>query len=233
MPAAHLDTGTTYPVLVAGRSEVRQVQVTSSTGTPQAIADGGTVTLYDVAGTSRGTGTTSGGGVTYTVSSSCPDGPAVEVWSVTAGGVAYTFRVGVLVGKADLPCPISDDALEQQIAALGTYPDGETTWAKWRNRGWDRVIRDLVRRQGTASLWDPAAVYDAALASCMAVVLRTAAGYGAQPWADLAAEWERRYQHEIDRVILRLDTDSDQAPDTDPLRQSTGVAIGERPTVVG
>ena len=67
----------------------------------------------------------------------------------------------------------------------------------------------------------------------MAAVLQTAAAYGAQPWADLAVEWERRYQHEIDRVILRLDTDADQAPDTDPMRQATGVAIGERPGVVG
>lgn len=222
MPAAHIDT-IGYPILVKGRSETRRVSMTDLVGSSLSIADGGTVTLYDVAGTSRGSGTTSSGACTYTVSSDCPDGPAVEVWAVTAGGTSHTFRVDVMVGKADLPCPVTDDALKQRISALGTYPSGETTWAKWRNRAWERVLRDVAARHASLSLWAPGAIYDAALAACMAAVLGEAASYGAQPWADLAAQWEHRYSVEIDRIAIRLDTDSDQAPDTGPLFQSAGL----------
>jgi len=227
MPAAHIDT-IGYPILVRGRSETRRVSMTDLVGSSLSIADGGTVTLYDVAGTSRGSGTTSSGACTYTVSSDCPDGPAREIWSVTAGGTAYIFPVGVMVGKVDLPCPVTDDALKQRVSALGVYPSGETSWVKWRNRAWERVLREVAIRQGSLSLWDPSVIYDAALAACMAAVLEEAASLGAQPWGDLAAAWEQKYQQEVDRVVVRLDTDTDQAPDTDPRAQATGVSIGQR-----
>lgn len=233
MPSATIDTRG-YPVLVRGRSETRGLGVEDDTGADVSIADGGTVTLYDVAGTSRGTGTTSGGGVTYTVSSDCPDGAAVEVWSITAGGKAYIFRVDVAVTKSDIPCLVTDGDLEERIEPLGAFPPGRTTWWKWRFRGWNRMLREVMARHGSLSLWAPGVLYDAGLAAAMANVLQTAASYGAQPWADLAAAWEQRYQQEIDRLTVRLDTDADQAPDTDPRAQATGVSIGQRyPTRVG
>lgn len=90
------------------------------------------------------------------------------------------------------------------------------------------MLREVMARHGSLSLWAPGVLYDAGVAACMANVLQTAAAYGSSPWADLAAAWEQRYQQEIDRLTIRLDTDADQAPDTDPARQATGVSIGQR-----
>ena len=60
MPFGRVDT-LGVGVLVRGRTESRRVLIYDGSGNALAIADGGTVTLYDAAGTSLGSGTTSSG----------------------------------------------------------------------------------------------------------------------------------------------------------------------------
>lgn len=223
-----------YPILVRGRSVARMVSVHSlSDGSSAAIGNGGTVTLYTMSGTSLVSGTTSGGGVTYTVPAGSDVGPAYELWDVTAGSTPIKVRVPVLLVQADLLCPINNDAITQRILALDEPPVGEDGWFKAISRGWDRLIRDMVRlsRVGVdAEIWSAGAVYDAALAACMAQVLETAAAYGSATWEAARDRWETRYQHELQRMMVDYGTDNDAGVDTDRTRLSRGSGIGEVPT---
>lgn len=231
MPFARVDT-LGVNVLVRGRSEARRILLYDGSGSEMAIADGGTVTLRDVAGTSLGSGTTSGGAATYTVSSGAAVGVGFETWDVTAGGVPVVVRVRVLIGHADIPCPINDDDVGQTMSALdGAYPVGETSWAKHIRRGWDRVMRDVIRRTRAnydGELYVADDLYDAGLASVIHQICVDASALGSTRWADLAAVWGQRYQHELERAMLRFGTDDDAAPDVDPQRLGTGAAVGER-----
>lgn len=231
MPFARVDS-LGVPTVVRGRSETRQILVYDGGGDALTIADGGTVTLYDASGTSLGSGTTSGGTVTYTVASGSSVGAGHEVWDVTAGGTAYKFRVRVLVGHADIPCPINDDDVEQVMSVLdGSYPAGEDSWAKAIRRGWVRVLREVIRRTRVnydGELYTADDLYDAALASVVHQIALDASAFGSARWADIAVTWGQRYEHEIERAMLRFGTDNDAAPDTDPQRLGTGAAIGER-----
>jgi hypothetical protein len=219
-------------VLVRGRSEARRVRLYDVNGAELTVANGGTVTLYDASGTSLGSGTTSSGTATYTVSSGSAVGVGFEVWDVTASGTAYKFRLRVLVGHADIACPINDDDVEQVMSVLdGSYPSGETSWAKHIRRGWDRVLREVVRRTRVnydGELYTGDDLYDAALAAVVHQIALDASAFGSARWADIAVNWGQRYEHEIERAMLRYGTDNDAGPDTDPHRLGTGAAIGER-----
>jgi hypothetical protein len=228
MPAIIVDSGP-VPILVRGRSEARVALVSSASSGSAMTITAGTVTLYSAAGVSLVSASISGASATYTVPAGNP-GRGYEVWAVTAGGSAVTFRVGVLLGTYDLACPIVDDDITQRYPALGTYPAGETSWYKAINRGWDRLLRDLMTtsRIGLdAEVMYPDVLREAALASCMAQIMGIASTYGAQPWADLEQKWEQRYDHQMERLILTYGTDSDTVPDTGPTRLGRGSGIGE------
>lgn len=231
MPFGRVDT-LGVGVLVRGRTESRRILLYDGNGAALAIADGGTVTLYDASGASLGSGTTSSGIATYTVSIGSPVGVGFEVWDVTAGSSAYKARVRVLVAHADILCPVNDDDIEQVMSVLdGAYPIGETSWSKRIRRGWDRVLRDVIRRTRAnydGELYTSDDLYDTALASVIHQICVDASALGSTRWADLAVVWGQRYQHELERAMLRFGTDDDAAPDTDPQRLGTGAAIGER-----
>ena len=223
------------PILVRGRtSSVVLVCESTSDGSSLTVAVGGTVTLYDRAGASIVSGTTTAGGV---VSLAVPAGDAVGactlLWDVTAGSTPIKIRVNGILAQADLLCPVLSGDIERVIAALETPPSGETTWAKSIASGWRRLMGDLVRvsRIGTdAEIWSSSELFDAALAAAMTRVLSTASGYGAQPWLDHLQRWETQYSHELDRLMVTYGLDADTAPDTDRLRLSAGSGIGERMT---
>lgn len=231
MPFSRVDT-LGVPVLVRGRSETRRVLLYDDTGTQLTIADGGTVTLTDLNGTSLGSGTTSSGAAVYTVSAGTTVGPGYETWAVTASGTAYTFRVRVLVGQADLPCPINDDDIGQVVSVLDSmYPVGETTWAKQIRRGWDRAMREVIRRTRAnfdGELYASDDLYDAGLSAVIAQICLDASALGSARWADLATEWERRFQHAIESAMLRFGKDATAGPDTEAERMGSGAAVGER-----
>lgn len=231
MPAVRVDSFG-VSVLVRGRTESRRIRLYDKNGTELTIADGGTVTLRDASGNSLGTGTTSSGTATYAVSSGSPVGVGFETWDVTAGGTAYTFRLRVLIGHADIPCPINDADVEHVMSVFdGAYPIGETTWAKHIRGGWDRVMRDVVRRTRAnydGELYTCDDLYDAGLASVIHQICVDASALGSARWADLAVTWGQRYEHELSRAMLRFGTDDDAAPDQGPERLGTGIAVGER-----
>lgn len=222
------------PVLVRGRT-ASVVLVCESTldGSSLEVADGGTVTLYDRAGTSMVSGTTSDGAASLAVPSGDGVGACTLLFDVTAGSTPIKIRINGILAQADLLCPILSGDIERVIAGLETPPTGETTWAKAIASGWRRLMGDLVRvsRIGAdAEIWSSSELFDAALAAAMTRVLSTASGYGAQPWLDLLQRWETQYAHELERLMVTYGLDADTAPDTDRARLAAGSGIGERVT---
>ncbi len=211
-------------IVVTGETISRTLTVFSGTSSVT-VDNGSSYTLYNSAGASQVTGTTTSGSVSIAVPGSLSVGAtAYEVWDVTVstGTAIPPIRRTVLVTSADM---LSAPCVHREVcdvhAGLTTFPTGQSSWETQILAGWYRIIRWLMshsRLASNAELHSPDVLFDACTFAARREIFSYLATFGNEPAVEWRDYYESEFRNELESLRARFDTDGDGVAETDPER---------------
>lgn len=190
--------------------------LTGTVQTPSAatvqIMDGATEILAATAATTLGAG---GYSCTYALSAATIPATIrltdqwLEIWTLTIGGVAYTFRVtGYLCRHAYHPTLTDSDLTTLHPDLTSQRPPGMTTYGGFIDEAQGWIERKLIQRGRRPELvFDAWALRDAHLYYSLSLIFRAfASSLGRGRYAEEATRYETMAHDELRAVKFRYDT---------------------------
>lgn len=203
---------------------------TGTTQTPSAatvqIRDGSTVILAATAATTLGSG---GYSATYSLAAATiPDTIALtdrwlETWTLTIGGVDYTFTLTGSLCRTLYHSPLTEAHLLTAHPQLSSIrPPGYTTYGAWLDEAQGWIERKLLQRGRRAELvFDAWALRDAHLFQALHLIFKAfSSSLGAGKYQELADRYEAAALDEFKAAKFRYDKDQTGTVDTDAQESS-------------
>jgi hypothetical protein len=139
----------------------------------------------------------------------------LEVWSLTIGGLPYTFRrSGYLVRHAFHPSITDTDLTALHADLLDLLPSGTTDMSAYRTRAAEKIERDLIKKGRRPHLiFDSWALLDAHVALSLHYVFRDfASSIGDGRYQTLATEYLAQFGAEFDSCKFSYDASESGTP---------------------
>ena len=139
----------------------------------------------------------------------------LEVWSLTIGGVVYTFRrSGYLVRHAFHASITDTDLTALHADLLDLLPSGTTDLSAYRSRAAEKIERDLIKKGRRPHLiFDSWALLDAHVALTLHYIFRDfASSIGDGRYQTLAGEYLAQFGAEFDSCKFSYDASESGTP---------------------